>query len=275
MDISTIVGIVIGFVLMVWGIGLGKIGNFMDGQSAIIVIGGTIAALIASYPFSVLKQIPKHFKIMLDEKRFDPVPCIEMLVEYAEIARKNGLLALEDKVNESADPFFQFAVQSMIDFSDAEKLRAVLTEQIENLAERHEYGIGIYERGSSLAPAFGMVGTLIGLINMLKSLNLSDGGQSTLGESMSVALVTTFYGVVVANLIFGSIAKKLSRRNDEECRYKQIIVEGVLAIQSGENPKFLREKLYTLIEEKKKQPMAHKQAEETEQVQNIGKKKVA
>ena len=139
----------------------------------------------------------------------------------------------------------------MIDFGDAEKLKATLMEQLENLAERHEYGIGIYERGSSLAPAFGMVGTLIGLINMLKSLNLSDSGSTTLGESMSVALVTTFYGVVVANLIFGSIAKKLSRRNDEECRYKQIIIEGVLAIQSGENPKFLREKLYTLIEEKK------------------------
>lgn len=179
MDISTIVGIVLGFILMVWGIGLGSIGNFIDKQSAVIVIGGTIAALIASYPFSTLKQIPKHFKIMLDEKRYDPVPCIETLVEYAEIARKNGLLALENKAAELTDPFFQFAVQSMIDFSDAEKLRTALTEQLENLAERHEYGIGIYERGSSLAPAFGMVGTLIGLINMLKSLNLTDGGSST------------------------------------------------------------------------------------------------
>ena len=101
---------------------------------------------------------------MLNEKRYDPVPCIETLVEYAEIARKNGLLALENKATELTDPFFQFAVQSMIDFSDAEKLKATLMEQLENLAERHEYGIGIYGRGSSLAPAFGMVGTLIGLI---------------------------------------------------------------------------------------------------------------
>ena len=116
MDISTIIGTVIGFVLMIWGIGLGSIGNFIDKQSAIIVIGGTIAALIASYPFSILKQIPKHFKIMLDERRFDPVPCIETLVECAGIARKNGLLALEEKANELADPFFQFAIQSMIDF---------------------------------------------------------------------------------------------------------------------------------------------------------------
>ncbi|MBD5149881.1 MAG: motility protein A [Oscillibacter sp.] len=275
MDISTIVGIVIGFVLMIWGIGLGSIGNFIDKQSAIIVIGGTMAALIASYPFSILKQIPKHFKIMLDEKRFDPVTCIETLVEYADIARKNGLLALEDKANELTDPFFRFAVQSMMDFSDGDKLKAVLTEQLENLAERHEYSIGIYERGSSLSPAFGMIGTLIGLINMLKSLNLSDGGASTLGESMSIALITTFYGVVVANLIFGSIAKKLSRRNDEECRYKQIILEGVLAIQSGETPKFLREKLYALIEEKKKQPMSQTQAVQNEQVRGERKKKAA
>lgn len=262
MDISTIVGIVLGFALMIWGIGLGSIGNFLHGQSAIIVVGGAIAALIASYPFSILRQIPRHFIIMLDEKRFDPVPCIETLIEYAAIARKSGLLSLEEKANELTDPFFQFAVQSMIDFSDADELRTVLTEQIENLMERHEYSIGIYERGSSLAPAFGMVGTLIGLINMLKSLNISDGGSSTLGESMSVALITTFYGVVVANLIFGSIAKKLSRRNDEECRYKQIILEGVLAIQSGANPKFLRERLYTLIEEKKKQPLPQSQPSE-------------
>lgn len=275
MDISTIVGIVLGFVLMIWGIGFGSIGNFMDRQSAIIVIGGTIAALIASYPFSILKQIPKHFKIMLNEKRFDPVPCIETMVEYAEIARKNGLLALEDKANELADPFFQFAVQSMIDFSDADKLRSTLTEQLENLAERHEYSIGIYERGSSLAPAFGMVGTLIGLINMLRSLNLSDGGSTTLGESMSVALVTTFYGVVVANLIFGSIAKKLSRRNDEECLYKQIIIEGVLAIQSGENPRSLRERLYTLIEEKKKQSGPQKRTTDNKQGQDEAKEKAA
>ena len=101
----------------------------MDKQSAIIVIGGTIAAWVASYPFSILKQIPKHFKIMLDEKRFDPVACIETLVEYAEIARKNGLLALENKVNELKGPFFQFAVQSMMDFSDGDKLKMVLTEQ--------------------------------------------------------------------------------------------------------------------------------------------------
>ena len=212
---------------------------------------------------------------MLDEKRFDPVPCIETMVEYAAIARKSGLLALEEKANELANPLLQFAVQSMIDFNDADKLRTVLTDQIENFVERHEYSIGIYDRGSSLAPAFGMVGTLIGLINMLKSLNLTDGGSSTLGESMSVALVTTFYGVVVANLIFGSIAKKLSRRNDEECRYKQIVLEGVLAIQSGENPRFLRDKLYTLIEEKKKQPISRIQAAESGQLGGEGEKKAA
>ena len=141
MDISTIIGVVMGFALMIWGLGFGSIGNFMDKQSAIIVIGGTAAALIASYPFSTLKQIPKHFQIMLNEKRYDPIPCIETLVEYAEIARKNGLLVLEDKANELTEPFFRFAVQSMIDFSDADKLRTTLTEQLENLAERHEYGI--------------------------------------------------------------------------------------------------------------------------------------
>ena len=253
MDISTIVGILIGFAVMVWGIGLDKLQNFMDPQSAIIVVGGAAAALIASYPFSVLKQVPKHLKIIMQGSRYDPVPCIEKLIELSEIARKNGLLALEDKAAELDDPFFRTAVLSIADYSDAEKLRKQMTDQIENMSERHAYYIGMYEKGSAMSPAFGMVGTLIGLINMLKSMNLDDGGSSALGEGMSIALVTTLYGVIVANLIYGPVAKKLSRRDEEECLYKQIIVESVLAIQNGENPKALREELYALLEDGKKQ----------------------
>lgn len=251
MDLSTIIGIAAGFALMIWGIGFGSIQGFLDPSSAIIVVGGTLAALVASYPFSALKNIPKHLKAAMQEKCWDPVPCIETLVELSQIARKEGLLALESRIAELSDPFFQFAVQSIVDAGDPDKLRTRLTSQIEGLCERHEYGISIYEKGGAMTPAFGMAGTLIGLIKMLKNLNLSDSGSSSLGESMSVALVTTFYGVLIANLFFGSIAKKLSIRNDEECLYKQIIVEGVLGIQSGENPKSLRENLYSMIEEGK------------------------
>lgn len=251
MDFSIIIGILAGFFLMLWGIGFGSIGGFLDPPSAIIVVGGTLAALIASYPFSTLKNVPAHCKIMMQEKRWEPVPCIEKLVELSQIARKDGLLALENLANDLPDPFFQSAVRSIVDMSDPDKLMKKLNHQLENLYERHTYNIGIYEKGNSLAPAFGMVGTLIGLIKMLKSMDLSAGGSSTLGESMSVALVTTFYGVVIANLLFGSIAKKLSIRNDEEYLYKQIIAEGVISIQSGDNPKFLRENLYAMVAEKK------------------------
>lgn len=275
MDFSTIIGILAGFILMVWGIGFSSIKGFLDLPSAIIVVGGTLAALVANHPFSVLKNIPKHLKIMMQEKRYDPVPCIEKLVGFSLIARKEGLLALESRIDELSDPFFQYAVRSIVDMTDPDTLRTKLTHQIENLYERHAYGISIYEKGSSMVPAFGMVGTLIGLIKMLKSMDLSAGSSSTLGESMSVALVTTFYGVVIANLIFGSIAKKLSIRNDEECLYKQIIVEGILSIQSGENPQSLRENLYALIEEKKKQPASQKQVVENGQMQDMVKEKAA
>lgn len=248
---------------MLWGIGFGSIGSFIDQQSIIIVVGGVLAALVASYPFSVLKKIPRHFIIMAQAKRYSPESCISTLVELGELARRDGLLAQEPQSDGLPDPFFQFAVRSIVDAQDANTLRETLTDQIDNLSQRHEYYIGMYERGSSLAPAFGMVGTLIGLIKMLKSMNLDVGGSSALGESMSVALITTLYGVVVANLIFAPIAKKLSYRNDQECIYKQIILEGVLAIQGGENPKFLREKLYTLVEESRKEKMGEKTEKES------------
>ena len=188
MDFSTIIGIAAGFALMIWGIGFGSIQGFLDPSSAIIVVGGTLAALVASYPFSALKNIPKHLRAAMWEKCWDPVPCIEKLVELSQIARKEGLLALESRIDELPDPFFQFAVQSIVDASDPDKLRTRLTSQIESLCERHEYGISIYEKGGAMAPAFGMAGTLIGLIKMLKNLNLSDSVSSSLGESMSVPL---------------------------------------------------------------------------------------
>ena len=132
MDLSTIIGILACFILMIWGIGIDSIPNFLDKSSAIIVIGGTFMTLIASYPFAMIKRIPQHLKILTQGKRFDPVPCIETLVEFAEIARQGGLLALEERLTQITDPFCKYAIQSVIDFSDSDKLRAVLNERIEN-----------------------------------------------------------------------------------------------------------------------------------------------
>lgn len=246
MDISLIVGWVVGAVLIVYGIGMDKLGNFLDVPSIIIVGGGTIAALIASYPFDILSQIPKHIMIMLSRDKYDAGKIIPSLVEMAGIARKKGLLVLEEEADRIKEPFLKQSILLIVDAMDAEKIRDLLESEVAAVSDRHDLAVSIYEKGTNVAPAFGMIGTLVGLVNMLKSMNIEDGGGS-LGKDMSVALITTFYGCILAHLVFGPMAKKLRIRNDEEVLYKQLIIEGVLAIQAGDNPKFLEEKLWSYM----------------------------
>lgn len=254
MDITTVLGIVGGFAFIVNAIFQGgKIGSFMDAASVMIVVGGTFSAVIASFPLSMLKNIVKHFAKLVSGKKYKVDPVIDLLVEFAQLARKNGLLALEEKANELNDPFFKRGIMLVVDAMEADKVREMLETEVESMGQRHEEEISIYEKAAGFAPAFGMIGTLVGLINMLKGMDLSQGSSSTLGDSMATALVTTFYGCVMANLIFMPIAKKLRIRNEEEILYKQIIIEGVIGIQSGENPKNLKEKLVTLLHQTKQE----------------------
>lgn len=218
--------------------------NFVDLSSVLITIGGTLAVVIACYP-KLAKSFPKHFKIMLRANAFDPQTYVDQLTELAQIARKNGLLALEEKARDQADPFFQQAIMLIVDANDPDRVRSILENDIEQTSARHMEVVAMYERGSNAAPAFGMIGTLIGLINMLKGLDGAD--MSSLGPNMSVALVTTFYGCIMAHVIFNPIAANLTARDEEEILCRQIIVEGIMAIQSGENPKFLRERLMTFM----------------------------
>lgn len=252
MDISSILGLVIGAGVILWGIGFGSLGNFWDPSSLAIVIGGTVSAVIASYPLSRLKQLIKHSKILISGGKYRPEEAIDKLVELAQLARKNGLLALEEQANQLEDPFFKQGILLVIDAMDEEKVRAMLEQEIDNMIERHEASAEIYDKAAAFAPAFGMIGTLIGLINMLKGMDLSAGSSSSIGEDMSVALITTLYGCLFANLILMPIAKKLRIRNDEEILYKQIILEGVLGIQEGDNPKNLKEKLLSHLAEQHK-----------------------
>ena len=247
MDLTSIIGLVLGAVLIVNGITIGKLGNFWDVGSIAIVVGGTFAAVIASYPLSMLKKMPKALTLLIGKNKYDTQKCIDTLVEFAQIARKSGLLALEEKANEIKDPFFKQSVLSVVDAMEASKLRGMLDNELEFMSDRHEEVAAMFDKAAAYGPAFGMIGTLVGLINMLKSMNLSGDGASSLGQDMSVALITTFYGSLLANLIMTPIAKKLRVKNDEELLYKQIIIEGVISIQEGDNPKFLREKLVSFL----------------------------
>lgn len=254
MDLSSIIGVVAGVAVIIWGIILGgPIMNFWDPPSIVIVVGGTIAAIVASFPFSLLKDIPHHMVLLVQKKKYDHDQCIETLVDFATEARKNGLLALEQKSEEITDVFFKNALMLIVDAHEPAEVKERLNNELDFVCERHESGISIYEKGSAVAPAFGMIGTLIGLINLLKGLDLSKGADDSLGISMSVAMITTFYGCILAHLIFSPIAKKLAIRNNEEYLYKQLIIEGVLSIQRGDNPKFLREKLLCYLGEKKRE----------------------
>ena len=225
-----------------------KLGNFVDVPSLLIVVCGTLAVVIACYP-KLAKSFPAHMKIMLRAKAFDPDIYVEKLTELAQIARKNGLLALEEKANEQTDPFFKQAIMLIVDAYDQDKVRSILEYDIECMSARHEDAAAMYDKASSVAPAFGMVGTLVGLINMLKGMSLDGDGASNIGSDMGTALITTLYGCILAHMVFGPIATLLRNRDQEEVLCKMIIVEGIMSIQSGENPKSLREKLLTFVDQ--------------------------
>lgn len=259
MDLTTLIGIVVGTFLIINGIKMENLGNFMDQSSVLIVVGGTLAATMASYPLSILKDIPKHMMVLFRGKQYNIPKLVDQLVDLAMVARQSGLLALEEKAEEIKDPFFKQSVLMIVDANDPEKVRFVLERELENMMTRHDEVAGLYEKASAYAPAFGMVGTLVGLINMLKGLNLDDGGgASNLGEDMSVALITTFYGSVLSNLLFHPIAKKLRIRQDEEELYCSTIIEGIIAIQSGENPKYLREHLLASLKQSQQKKLLSK-----------------
>lgn len=254
MDPTTIIGVVAGFGFILFGIMTGgELGNFWDPGSVLIVLGGTFSAVIASFPLDKLKKMGKHMTKLISGKKYQPEPVIDTIIEFAQLARKDGLLVLEERANELEDPFFKKGILLVVDAMEAEKVREILENEVSSMIERHDGEVAIYEKASSYAPAFGMIGTLVGLVNMLKSMDLSSGSSDSLGVSMATALVTTFYGCILANLLFGPIAKKLRIRNDEEVIYKQVIIEGVVGIQAGDNPKVLKEKLVSLLHQTSQQ----------------------
>ncbi len=224
-----------------------RLGNFFDASSVLIVIGGTFGVIIACYP-KTIKALIKHFAIMFKSNSHDPNEYVDKLIDLAQIARKNGLLALEEKANAETDSFFKQAIGLIVDANDPARVRNVLENDMEQASERHHRVIAMYEKGSATAPALGMVGTLIGLINMLS--NLDGGDMSSLGPNMSTAMITTLYGSLLAHVFFTPIATNLKARDEEEYLCRQIIIEGIMAIQAGENPKFLREFLLVFMNQK-------------------------
>lgn len=221
----------------------GVLSQFYDLPSIFIVVGGVIASTVVSYPLSVLKNLAKIIKNAFKFKKVDFSTDIENVIQIANIARREGILALEETVSKMDDPFLKKGIMLIIDGSDPELVRSILETELVFIKERHTLGQDVLNSMSSYSPAYGMIGTLIGLINMLRKLD----DPSSLGPGMATALITTFYGVVMANLIFTPLSKKLGVMSDEEYLRKELILEGVLSVQDGENPRIIREKLNAFL----------------------------
>ncbi len=261
MNITYLVGLLIAIAVMILGMMGGfppydpkLLGNFIDGASVMITIGCTLAVVVASFPGSMLAAIPKHFMIMLlGTNKHDPLYYINEIVDLATKARKDGLLSLEEPAAQQEDPFFRQAIMLIVDANDPEHVRNILENDIECMSSRHDSAAAMYEKASAVAPAFGMVGTLVGLINMLKNMNMEAGGASSIGTDMGTALITTLYGCILAHMIFNPIASNLRTQDEKETLCKMIVVEGITGIQAGENPKFLKERLLTFLQQNKRE----------------------
>ena len=228
MDRTTVIGLGAGVGCIIISILLsGDLGAFFDLPSVFIVVGGTIASTIVSYPGKMLKSLKTIYTMAFKSKNIDLNDDIELIIKVANVARREGLLALEDAVGEVENPFLQKGIMLIVDGADGELVKNILETEISFIQERHAQGQNIINSMAAYAPAYGMIGTLIGLILMLK--NLSD--SASLGPNMAVALITTFYGVVLANLIFTPISKKLKVQSDQEALQKELYMEGLLSIQ--------------------------------------------
>ncbi len=245
MDISTIIGLVSGTIFVIVSIilGEGRVSLFLDWPSVMIVFGGITAALFVSYPIPKLIEGFKTGKHAFSKLEIDPTEVISKINELALSARKEGLLALEEIAQGMDDPFLQKGILLIVDGTDAELLRSILETEIAFVENRHKDNQKFWDTIAELGPAWGMIGTLIGLIIMLDNLN----DPSTLGPKMGVALITTFYGSMIANLVATPISNKLKLRSNDEILHKQVMVEGLLSIQAGENPRVIEEKLKAFL----------------------------
>ena len=243
MDPATLVGLASAFGLILVAMGSG-LGAFVDGPSALIVFGGTFGAGLVHFRFAQMKTALGAMKLAFSYKAKPPSELIATLVNHASQARREGILALEAAAQQTEDPFLRRALQLAVDGHEVAAIEAILAIEIEQLKERHRQGVEVLTAMGGYAPALGMIGTLVGLVLMLQQMD----DPSKIGPAMAVALLTTFYGAILANLIFNPIAGKLKERTAEELLYKELTMEGVISISQGDNPRLVEQKLTSYLQ---------------------------
>lgn len=244
MDIATVIGLVLGFALMIASVIVGgkPLLMFWDTPSTLVVVGGMFASLLVSRPLAFVLSMPKIVKVTFFNQPVDIKATIAQIVSLSETARREGLLSLENRMEEIENPQLALGIRMAVDGMGTDIVENILRTELEAVAARHDANKGLLSAAGTYAPAFGMIGTLMGLVMMLADLD-----PATIGIGMAVALLTTLYGAVLANLVFLPMADKLSFLTDDELMNMEIIIRGVVSIQAGENPRVIKQKLETFL----------------------------
>ena len=247
MDIASLVGFLFCFAMLVFGIissaGLSGIVSYLDLPSAIITFGGALGATLCSFTMQDFIAGLKSFTLIFKMPAINTADMIKKIIDLSNVARKEGLLSLEEAAGDLDEPFLKKGILLIVDGTDPELVRGILETELVSIEGRHKNLIGFWDALGAMGPAWGMIGTLIGLVNMLN--NMSDA--SSIGPSMAVALITTLYGSLLANWICGPVSNKLKADNSSEMLLKEVMIEGLLSIQAGENPRVIEEKLKSFL----------------------------
>lgn len=248
MDIASLLGVIIGFVMLIYGIfdatgSVAGVLSYVDFPSALITFGGSFSATLASVSLQNFLAGLKSFSLIFRTPTLNTLDMINKIIELSNVARKGGLLSLEEAAADMEEPFLKKGIFLIVDGTDPELVRAIMETELVTTEGRHKNLIGFWETLGSMGPAWGMIGTLVGLINMLNNMNDADA----IGPSMAVALITTLYGSLLANWICIPVSNKLKAANAAEMMQKEVMIEGLLSIQAGENPRVIEEKLKSFI----------------------------
>jgi len=247
LDIATFIGILIAGGLVISSIIMGGNGAwFVNYPSLMIVIGGTMGATLLSYPLSEIMSVFGVAKHVFTHRSQNVNELIKLLVDFAKKARREGILSFEQEVKKLDDPFLVKGLQLAIDGMESNAIEDILSTEIQSIEERHKLGAEIFYTMGTFAPAIGMLGTIIGLVQMLMQME----DPSKIGGPMAIALLTTFYGVLLANLLFLPIAGKLKTRSKQEILISEMVMEGIISIQSGDNPRIVEQKLKAFVSPK-------------------------
>lgn len=248
MDLTTIIGIIVGIGALVGGYVWdgGHVSALFVPSALLIVFGGTIGAVATSFPMAQLKELGKALNMAFRDKPQEPLTMIDELVDMATVARREGVLALEQRAQEHPDPFLRDGLMMVVDGTDPELTRQILELEMDALEHHHEGWAKVFESAGGFAPTMGIIGTVMGLIHVLG--NLSD--PASLGPAIAVAFSATLYGVSSANLIYLPIASKIKIRSKQQISSMELMLEGILALQAGENPQLIKKKLNSFVHDK-------------------------